>query len=279
MGLARHWGWMVAHVFRIRRPYVLDALAASFPEKSIKERKAIYNQMCVQQMLTLMEVVRYVGGRDKEMRERMEVHGEELAREAYDRGKGVLVLIAHYGNYPLLALQVPSLFGYSLSIVAKTFKNKALNEIWWELQRRAGVNGIASHNAYRACVRALRKKELVGFMLDQNRPASQGVFVDFFGRPASTSPGLAFMAAQTGAPVLPVFMRRTPDGRHILTALPLLEPPPDRKAETLKACTAAYTHLIEEQITAHPEQWLWWHKRWKTQMPQDPVPALQMDGP
>ena len=132
------------------------------------------------------------------------------------------------------------------------------------MQRKAGVNGIPSHNAYRASVRALRNHELVGFMMDQNRPNPQGVYVDFFGRKASTTPGLAFMAAQTGAPVVPVFMRRTPAGRHVLEVRPILEPPPDRKEETLRAFTAACTKIIEAEIRRHPAQWLWLHKRWKS---------------
>jgi hypothetical protein len=101
-------------------------------------------------------------------------------------------------------------------------------------------------------------------MLDQQRPASQGVFVDFFGRLASTSPGLAFMSAATGAPVVPVFIRRKASGGHILEALPLMEPPPDREEETIRQHTAVYTKIIEEQVRRTPAQWLWLHKRWKS---------------
>lgn len=266
-GLGRFGGWLCAHVFRVRRTYVLQTLAACFPDKSEKECRAIYARMCEQQLLNAVEILRFVGGRDKEWRDAVTVEGMEIAQRAQAKGKGVLILIAHFGNYPLLALNVPSVFGFPLSIVAKTFKNKALNDIWWDLQRRAGVNGIASHNAYRACVRSLRRNEFIGFMLDQNRPTSQGVFVDFFGRLASTSPGLAFMAAQTGAPIVPVFTRRLPDGRHVITILPEIEPPPDRREETLLQATAHYTKVIEDQIRNHPEQWLWGHKRWKSRPP------------
>jgi len=72
------------------------------------------------------------------------------------------------------------------------------------------------------------------------------------------------MSAQTGAPVVPVFMRPRPDGRHVLEDLPVIEPPPDRKEETLRACTAAYTKIIEDEIRRDPAQWMWLHKRWKS---------------
>lgn len=275
-GLARRAGGLLAHGVRLRRAQVLETLARCFPEKTASERRALYAEMWKHQAFSAMELLRYAGGRKAEMGARFEIHGEESVKAARARCKGVLILIAHLDNYALLALQVPRLFGYPLSIIAKPLRNRALNDVWWELLRTAGVTGIPSHNAYRASVRALRQNELVGFMLDQNRPADQGVFVDFFGKPASTTPGLAFMAAQTGAPVVPVFMHRAPDGRHVVEVRPAIEPPPDRKAETILAYTAACTKLIEDEIRRHPEQWLWLHKRWKSRPINEsaaPVPA------
>jgi KDO2-lipid IV(A) lauroyltransferase len=262
--LGRGAGWVLAHGMRLRRTYVLEVLARSFPEKTPDEHRAIYAAMCRHQALNLVEILRFAGGREEEIRARIEVNGEEVVKQALERGKGVLVLIAHFGNYDLMGLFASRLLGYPVTIITKTLKNQRLNELWWELRQKAGLKTLPSHNAYRACVRALRRNELVGFMLDQNRPSGQGVFVDFFGKPASTTPGLAMMSAQTGAPVVPVFMRRRPDGRHVLEALPVIEPPPDRKEETLRACTAAYTKIIEDEIRRDPAQWMWLHKRWKS---------------
>ena len=266
-------GWILAHVVRLRRTYVLETLARCFPEKTPAERRALYAEVCRQQALNVVELLRYAGGREAELAARFAVGGREHVEAARALGKGVLVLIAHFGNYALLALQVPRLFGYPLSVIAKPLRNPTLNEIWWELQRQAGVNGIPARNAYRASVRALKDNGIVGFMLDQNRPAAQGVFVDFFGQPASTTPGLAVMSAQTGAPVLPVFIRRTPEGRHLVEVRPLVEPPPDRQPETIRAFTAACTRIIEDEIRQYPEQWLWWHKRWKSRPPDETATA------
>ncbi len=262
--LGRGGGRVLAHGMRLRRTYVLEVLARSFPEKTPDEHRAIYAAMCRHQALNLVEILRFAGGREEEIRARIEVSGEEVVKQALERGKGVLVLIAHFGNYDLMGLFASRLLGYPVTIITKTLKNQRLNELWWELRQKAGLKTLPSHNAYRACVRALRRNELVGFMLDQNRPSGQGVFVNFFGKPASTTPGLAMMSAQTGAPVVPVFMRRRPDGRHVLEALPVIEPPPDRKEETLRACTAAYTKIIEDEIRRDPAQWMWLHKRWKS---------------
>lgn len=262
--LGRHWGWMLAHVVRLRRRYVLATLARCLPEKTARERRGIYADMCRHQALNLLELMRFAGGREAELGARVDVRGEEIVQAALARGKGVLILIAHYGNYDLMGLFAAKLFGYPVTIITKTLKNAQVNALWWDLRRKAGVSEIPAQNAYRPCVRALRQNGLVGFMLDQNRPAEQGVFVDFFGRLASTTPGLAFMAAQTGAPVVPVFMRRQPGGRHLLEARPALEPPPDREEATIREHTARYTRIIEDEVRLHPEQWLWFHKRWKS---------------
>jgi len=272
MALARQWGWGLAHLVRLRRAYVLETLGRCFPEKSEPERRQIYNEMCVHQAMNLMELMRFAGGKDAELDRRVEAHGEAHVKQALERGKGVLILIAHFGNYDLMGLYAAKLFAYPLTIITKTLKNAPLNKLWWAMRRRAGVKEVPALNAYRPCVRALRKNELVGFMLDQNRPTDQGIYVDFFGRLASTTPGLAFMSAQTGAPVVPVFMRRTPEGRHVLEVLPAIEPPPDRKEETLLAYTEKYTKIIEEQVRRYPAQWLWLHKRWKHR-PADEKPA------
>ena len=266
-------GWTLARVVRLRRTYVLETLARCFPEKTPVERQALYAEICRQQARNVVEVLRYAGGREAELAARLDVSGKEHVEAARALGKGVLVLIAHFGNYALLALQVPRLFGYPLSIIAKPLRNATLNALWWDLLRQAGVNGIPARNAYRASVRALKDNGLVGFMLDQNRPAGLGVFVDFFGKPASTTPGLAVMSAHTGAPVLPVFIRREPDGTHRVEARPPLPPPADRRPETMQAYTAACTRIIEDEIRRHPEQWLWWHKRWKSRPAEEKAAA------
>ena len=265
--LARAVGWILANVVRLRRTYVLQALARCLPEKTDSERQALYAAVCRQQVLSMMELLRYAGGREAEQEARLEVSGKEHVEAARAQGKGVLVLIAHFGNYALLALQVPKLFGYPLSVIAKPLRNETLNALWWELQRKAGVDGIPARNAYRASVRALKDNGLVGFMLDQNRPADQAVFVDFFGQPAATTPGLAVMSAHTGAPVLPVFIRRLPNGRNMVEAQPPIAPPPDRQPETIRTFTKSCTKTIEDEIRRYPEQWLWWHKRWKSRPP------------
>src|SRR3990172_2219909 len=112
---------------------------------------------------------------------------------------------------------------------------------------------------------ALRRGGMVGILLDQNASRREGVFVPFFGEPASTSKSLALLALWSGAPVVPVFIQRDTAGRHHLTIEPALPPPAtgDRE-EDVAAFTAAFSRVVESRIRRSPEQWFWMHRRWRT---------------
>lgn len=272
--LGRGIGWFYGQVLRHRRAYVLDALQRSFPKKPPAEIRRIANQMYAHLALNTVEIARLAGGRGADLDGRIEVRGEEIVQSALQQNKGVLILTAHFGNWDLLGMYTVKK-GYPLTIISKVIKNKALNDVWMDLRKEYGVNILPADNAFRPCLKALKRNELIGFILDQNRPSGEGIFVDFFGRPASTTPGLAFMAAQSQAPVVPVFIHRTPDLRHVLEVQEAIPPPADREPATIQAATQLYTRIIEDEIRRFPAQWLWVHKRWKHQ----PAPAAAGGAP
>ncbi len=118
----------------------------------------------------------------------------------------------------------------------------------------------------RTMLRSLKRNEIVGILIDQNMAWYEGVFVDYFGRPACTTNGLALLALHTGAPVLPGYIVRLPDGRYRFVIGPEVEVTRtgDRDADVL-ANTQRFTKVIEETVRQYPDQWFWVHQRWKTQ--------------
>ena len=118
----------------------------------------------------------------------------------------------------------------------------------------------------RPMLRSLKNNEILGILIDQNVAWYEGVFVDYFGRPACTTDGLALLALHTEAPVLPGYMVRLPEGRYRLVIGPEVEVTRtgNREADIL-ANTQRFTNVIEETVRRHPDQWLWVHQRWKTQ--------------
>lgn len=175
-------------------------------------------------------------------------------------GRGILVLTAHYGNWELLAA-AHGLVGLPLSFVVRPLDHPILDEMAARFRRRSGAELIVKRQAVREVLQALRRQRMVGILLDQNATRAEGVFVPFFGIAASTSKGLALIALRTGAPVVPVFLRREPGGRHCMEVGPAIPAPADGDAD---AYTAAFNQVIETAVRRAPEQWLWMHARWRT---------------
>ncbi|HET8578356.1 MAG TPA: lysophospholipid acyltransferase family protein [Methylomirabilota bacterium] len=191
---------------------------------------------------------------------RVTLEGVEHLKAAATPGRGILLLTAHFGNWELLAA-AHALSGFALSVVVRPLDNPVLDRVVARLRRRAGVELITKRQAVREVLDALRRQRMVGVLLDQNAARSEGVFVPFFGVPASTSKALAVVALRAGAPVAPVFIRRDASGHHTVHIEPALPPPADRNAT---AYTAAFTRAIEAAIRRAPEQWFWMHARWRT---------------
>ena len=199
------------------------------------------------------------------------VEGEEHVRAAARKGRGIIFLTAHLGNWELLAI-VYALLGYTLFPVVRPLDNPLVNWLVVTIRSRHGSQIVSkkSESAARDVIAALRAGNAIGILLDQHRGPPDGIFVNFFGRPACTSKGLALIERRTGAPVLPAFIVRERDGRHVVHVKPPVEMVRSRDLDhDVYMNTARCTAAIEECIRAYPEQWLWQHRRWKTQPTPD----------
>lgn len=260
--VGRALGRFFALIAPRHRRRALENLAACFPEKSEAELRGICHRMFVNQGMNMVEMFRWMGGRDAELRARIDASElrEDLVRDAR---RGLVALVAHVGNFDLMGLWAASIV--PLTIISKEIKNAGLNQFWMEKRASAGLNIVPAHNSYRACLNVIKKGGVLGFILDQNMTRKEGVFVDFFGRPACTTAGLAMLAWHSQAPVLPFFMVRKPDGSHHLLVKELIPPPASRDERSLTEATQRYTKVIEDVIRAYPDQWIWMHRRWRTQ--------------
>ncbi len=184
-----------------------------------------------------------------------------------------MILTAHLGNFDLQAMAVARR-GYQVLIVSKPLRNKALERLWMDERASSGLRISLHRNALREILRALAHGDIVGFVLDQHA-RTDAVWVPFFGRPAATLRSLAVIAQRTGAPVVPMFTWRLPDGTHVVEAQPAVETETagDSDASALHN-TARYSAVVEAAVRARPEQWTWIHRRWK----QPPAAASRESG-
>ena len=186
-----------------------------------------------------------------------------------NKRSGVLILTAHFGNIELLPL-AHSLYGHPLSMVHRPLRNPLIDERIRHERTRFGAEIVERKQAATSIIKYLRDKWQVAVALDLD--VRDGVFVDFFGMPASTSDGVARIARATRAPVVPAFMvREGTSVRHRITVLPVLEivTSGDREASVIEN-TQRMTSAIETIIRRRPDHWNWIHRRWKTRPPGEP---------
>ncbi len=247
-------------------------LAIAFPELSPHERHG----MLVDIYANLGRMVAETALLQKLSREELTAMASieglehlEAAQKASRLG-GAIVLTAHFGSFELFAAIMGAL-GVPLSIVHRTANNPYLDRMITGWRQANGVEVIRRGTAARGVLRALRSGRAVAMPLDQDTRAAEGVFVPFFSRPACTRDGPARLAMRFGVPVVPAFMFRVGESaRHVIRVQPALELEPegaDREAteaavvENVRRMSAA----IEAAVRASPTQWIWGHRRWKTQ--------------
>jgi KDO2-lipid IV(A) lauroyltransferase len=248
----------------------LDNLRQALPELDPAARRRLYRRSCQHLGRVFVELCALLSRSPDRLLARVMLDGREhLDRVMAAHGR-TLVLTAHLGNWEFLSV-AHRLTPYPLAVVVRPLDIPWLNGLAERLRRKAGVELIDKREALRPVLAALARGAMVGILLDQNAVRHEGVFVPFFGRPASTSRAIALLAIRTGAPVIPIFARREPDGRHRVTIRPPLAPPAagDRD-EAIVELTARCTEEIEAAIRQAPEQWLWLHGRWRTR-PLDPA--------
>jgi Kdo2-lipid IVA lauroyltransferase/acyltransferase len=202
----------------------------------------------------------------------LEVEGKEHFDHAFARGKGVLFFTGHFGSWEIFNL-VPPAFGYGMNILVRRIDNPLVENFVESLRSRFGARTLDKKTSARTMFRVLQQGELLGVLADLNAQEREGVFVDFFGRAASTTSGLAKLALRTDAAVIPAFVIWQPEkGKYLLKLEPeiKIEKTGDDAHDVLRLTQAA-TDAIERYVRAHPEQWMWIHKRWNTRPPGEPL--------
>ena len=262
------FGWFYMNIIRYRKKDVEEALKRSFPGKTHNEIEAIMQEMYRNFGLNTVEMFQLLSKGIKSFDYQYSIAGEDYLREALKRGKGVLILSAHIGNWELGAA-IMAKHKYPIDLIVKAIKNKHLNDFITTKRRAFGVNVIFRKGAVRKILRSLQAQHLVTFVLDQNTIQREGVFVKFFGKYACTSPGLAQLSTRSQAPVIPAYMIRNKEGKHKLQFLPHIEPPSDKQLDSILVATQHYTTILEEIIRKYPEQWIWVHRRWRTEPDKD----------
>lgn len=263
LGLGRAMGFLWYHLIPVRRALMLSNLELAFPDSSPAWRRRICRD-CMTHFATMGLELFWLPRMDHEWQaKRVRFLDPELARRLLEQGRGLMGVGGHLGNWEVMGIGCVDL-GLDVSYIVKRIHDPVLDELVNASRMAHGVEIIFSRDASRGVLKHFRRNRLVAFLSDQDA-RSHGVFVPFFGRPASTPKGAAVYALRLGVPLMFVNCVRLPGGRF---EVEFTEVPLDEGwtfcDEHVEALTARYTALLEERIRRTPEQWFWMHRRWKT---------------
>lgn len=193
------------------------------------------------------------------------IKGRANLEKASAKGRGVLMLTAHFGNWELLAY-IAYLTGYPIDVVYRPLDFSPLDRLVTEKRARFGSQPIPKRRSLRPILRALKKRHLVGFLMDQSCDWYDGVVTPFFHQPVFTNKGMALVALKSTAPVVPLFLVRegTRFSGHFLPEIPLADT--GDKIADMETNSARFAAVIESFIRQNPDQWFWVHRRWKHKM-------------
>lgn len=239
-------------------------------EKSASEIRRLARRIFRNLVFIIFEIGWLLHFKEKDFARHYQVHGLHFLKNAHKKGRGVLVLTGHMGNWELMTLAA-FMLGYPISAIYRPMDFKPLDRFFINLRTRYGATLYPKKNAMRPILRGLKKGDLIGILLDQNTNVQSGVFVDFFNHKACTNKGLALIALGTDTPVVPLFLLREEDGYRVEFGpeVPLIRT--GDKERDIEINTRQYNRVLEDVIRRYPDQWFWVHNRYKTKIPNSPA--------
>lgn len=254
----------IAYRLGHRRRVISENLETAFPDWTKEERERVVHGTFIHAYRNLAECFQW----PSLTRERMSrvVEGVEGFEHAEQIGAGhnpSIVLTGHMGNWELMGAYF-GLQGYRPKVFAKPLHNPLVEADLLRTRRSYGLDVIYTGEGLRPALRHLREGGMLVFLADQDA-RREGIAVPFFGVPASTAMGPAVFAWLAQVPILPVFSVRRPGSRHHFVIMPPIKPVKGEAREAaIERLTRAHVEALERIIRQYPDQYFWFHRRWKT---------------
>jgi len=251
-----------------------DNLRRAFPEWDEARVQATARGVYAHFATVLLDILWMEGRPVEELLALADVEGLEHLKGALAQGLGVVSPLAHLGNWEFQGVTTAPLIGPS-AVVARPLDNPALDRRLVSFRASTGNIVIYKQKALPQVLKNLHEGRVVGIVVDQNVQAKDGIFVRFFGRPASATTVAAALALKTGCPIVPARCFLRGDGRYrMVYGPPVAWSSSGRRNEDIARLTQDIATVIEGWVRETPEQWLWLHRRWKTSPSREtPDPA------
>ena len=269
LGIGKFIGKTVVSIFPKLAKTANRNLEIAFPDISESEKNRIVKGTFESLGRQLGFISQFKKFEHEDIRERIEIIDRENFDRAFETGKGILFFTGHFGSWEVFNL-LPPAFGYEMNILVRRIDNALVEKYVDSFRTKFGTVTLDKTRSARKMYRLLDEGKILGILADLNVQEKEGVFVDFFGIPASTTTSIAKLALKTDATILPAFAVWKEEKQKYVV---YLEPPVvfektgDGEKDILEI-TQKITKVVEKYVREYPEQWLWIHKRWNTR-PKD----------
>lgn len=204
------------------------------------------------------------GGRKVALQLVNECEGIEYLDEVLEKGKGAVLLASHFGNWELLSAYL-STKGYRGAIIVRRLYFHKYDDFIVKLRKKFGVKVVYRDESPKKLLKVLKNGEMLGILADQDVDSANGVFVNFFGKPAYTPTAPVKFAMASGVELVPAFMiRKSDDSYKLVVEKPITLSREGDKTKSIQKYTQLWTDILEKYVRQYPDQWVWIHRRWKT---------------
>jgi len=246
------------------RRIVRRNLVFTYPQWSRNYIREVTRRVFQNTVTTLLEILQIMGYSKADIRKRVRIEGEENLQGVIKSPTGTILISAHLGNWELAHLAVSAYADTSILLVARHIRPDILDRALNKIRNRFGNIVVDKKKALPRMARRLHRGQMLGLLIDQEPKHARGVDVTFFGKPTAITPGPAILARRYGSPILPVFCVRDRGGNLTLVIEPPIRPIRTKHPDTdLHTNMQAMSLAIEKAIRSYPDQWFWFHKRWK----------------
>lgn len=264
---AKNFGTFLYYIIPLRKKIVLRNLSIAFPEKSEDDKRKIALKCYQHYAILFARFMRPPKLSEKYFRDKVINYDDAKAKAIEDfKDKGSIGLTAHFGDWEFLG-SVLSFMGYPMTGVAKPMHNPLVDKYVIKMRDKKGLRMIETGGFFKKVVTLIKSKKTVVFIADQDA-RKDGYFEDFFGKPASTFGGPALFSLKLNLPIYPWFCVSIGGGKYKIIFKDPIFPPKEcsDKEEAMREITRKHISVLEEVIREYPEQYFWFHRRWKTKI-------------
>lgn len=268
--LGSYAGLLMSAVIPKRRAIAIENISMALPymkahplwQSDIEDAGELARETFKNLGRSLIEICRLYHGKGKDIIAGIEIRGLDNYHAATAKGKGVIFLTGHCGNWELVALGFSSIVDTSMAVVARKQNNPYLHTMVEKMRLQYRNSVIYKQGALREILRTLKKNGNIGLLADQAVFPEDGELIDVLGRKAWATKAPVIIAQKSGAAILPSFIHR--EGRHhVVTINPEHILSGDMSEEGIRLETQKLSRYVENYVIQHPTQWYWVHRRWK----------------